>query len=317
MVLDRKRGTGACDTGGLGFLTAVPGIIGQHPVTPEPVTAASRPREMPRPMPFPPKTAARRLVAAALAALACLFGGPQAHADWRPAPGQRFDLQLTPPLNLVRRVDVLGLELFRTTPEAVRQLQERGVAAVCHVAAGYWESWRPDAFAFPQALLGRNRPGRSGERWLDIRHPDLRPVLEKRLDLCRERGFKGVLLAGLDGQAHASGFPLQPGQQTAFNGWLAAAAHQRGLAAGIMVNGTEPGEELAALFDFLVADGCLAVGDCSLARPFLRAGKPVHLIGYTNVDQRMDRYCALAADIGAPVIFKTQYLNGKLHRRCP
>jgi hypothetical protein len=274
-------------------------------------------------MPFPPSTASdaatrvRRLVMAALAAIVCLGGGLQARADWRPAPGQRFDLQLTPPLNLVRRVDVLGLELFRTTPEAVRQLQARGVAAVCHVAAGYWESWRPDAFAFPQAVLGRSRSGRSGERWLDIRHPDLRPILEKRLELCRERGFKGVLLAGLDGQARASGFPLQPEQHTAFNAWLAAAAHQRGLAAGIMLDGTEPGEAIAALFDFLVADGCLAAGDCSPARPFLRAGKPVHLIGYTNVGRQMDRFCALAADIGAPVIFKTQYLNSKLHRRCP
>jgi hypothetical protein len=274
-------------------------------------------------MPFPPSTAphapalARRLVLAALAVLACLAGGFQARADGRPAPGQRFDLQLTPPLNLVRRVDVLGLELFKTTPEAVRQLQERGVAALCHVAAGYWESWRPDAFAFPQALLGRNRPGRSGERWLDIRHPDLRPVLEKRLDLCRERGFKGVLLAGLDGAAHATGFPLQPEQQAAFNGWLAAAARQRGLAAGIVVDGTGPGGETVAPFDLLVADGCLAAGDCSFARPFLRAGKPVHLIGYTNVAQRMERFCALAAELGAPVIFKTQFLNGKLHRRCP
>jgi hypothetical protein len=273
-------------------------------------------------MPLPPSTAshaatrARRLVIAALAAIVCL-GGLQARADWRPAPGQRFDLQLTPPLNLVRRVDVLGLELFRTTPEAVRQLQARGVAAVCHVAAGYWESWRPDAFAFPQAVLGRKRAGRSGERWLDIRHPDLRPILERRLDLCRERGFKGVLLAGLDGHAHASGFPLQPEQQAAFNAWLAGAAHQRGLAAGILVSGPGQGETMAAAFDLLIADGCLAVGDCSLARPFVRAGKPVHLIGYTNVGQRMDKFCALAAELGAPAIFKTQYLNGKLHRRCP
>jgi hypothetical protein len=263
------------------------------------------------------ETRARWFVVAALAFIVCLFGSPQARADWRPAPKQRFDLQLTPPLDLVRRVDVLGLELFATTPETVRQLQERGVATVCHVAASYWESWRPDAFAFPQALLGRKRPGLPIQRWLDIRQPDLRPVLEKRLDLCRERGFKGVLLAGLDGQAHASGFPLQPEQQAAFNGWLAAAAHQRGLAAGITVDGTELREAMANPFDFLVADGCLAAGDCSLARPFLRAGKPVHLIGYTNVGQRMDRFCALAADVGAPVIFKTQYLNGKLHRRCP
>ena len=76
--------------------------------------------------------------------------------------------------------------------------------------------------------------------------------------------------------------------------------------------------ELAAAFDFLVADGCVPGGDCAGAvRPFLVAGKPVHLVAYTNSMRRMNEACALAAKLGVPLIFKTQFLNGKLHRRCP
>ena len=77
-----------------------------------------------------------------------------------------------------------------------------------------------------------------------------------------------------------------------------------------------PNTVLATAFDFLVADDCVAKNDCAGVRPFLAAGKPVYLVAYTNVPHRMDAYCALAAKVGAPLIFKAQSLNGKLHRRC-
>jgi hypothetical protein len=237
-------------------------------------------------------------------------------AGWRPSPDERrLDLQLTAPFDLVRPADIVALELFGSAPERLQRLRERGVAALCHVAAGLWENWRPDAGDFPPAALGRSPAGWHGQRWLDVRHPGLRPILEKRLDLCRQRGFDGVLLAGLDGHAQNSGFDLKPQQQLAFNRWLAEAAHARDLAAGI-VNDLGQAAELAIAFDFLVADRCVAEGGCAGAWPFLAAGKPVYLVAYTNQARRMDAYCALAAEVEAPLIFKTQYLNGKLHRRC-
>jgi len=39
----------------------------------------------------------------------------------------------------------------------------------------------------------------------------------RRLDLCRDHGFDGVLLADLDGYTKVSGFPLTPADQLAFN----------------------------------------------------------------------------------------------------
>lgn len=263
--------------------------------------------------------ACRRLVLAGLAVALCLGGSPPARATagWRPSPAERrFDLQLTPPFNLARPTDVLALELFGTTPERLKRLRRQGVATVCHLAVGLWENWRPDAGRFPREALGRSPTGWRGQRWLDVRHPGLRPVLEKRLDLCRARGFDGILLAGRDGHAQDSGFDLKPEDQLALDRWLAEAAHARGLAAGLM---GDPGQtaSLAAAFDFLVADGCAAAGDCAAARPFLAAGKPVYLVAYTNAARWMGTYCALAAEVGAPLIFKTGFPNGKLHRRCP
>ena len=182
--------------------------------------------------------------------------------------------------------------------------------------AGAWESWRPDAGQFPQPVIGQRTEGRADQRWLDIRQASLRPVLERRADLCRDRGFDGILFAGLDGYARHSGFDLTAEQQLAFNRRLAEVAHARGLVAGI-INDLDQAAELASAFDFLVADTCIDQGNCAAVQPFLAADKPVFLLAYTNVARRMNEHCAAAMKIGAPLIFKTQYLNGKLHRRCP
>jgi hypothetical protein len=140
--------------------------------------------------------------------------------------------------------------------------------------------------------------------------------MERRVDLCRDRGFDGVLFGGLDGYARNSGFDLTAEQQLTFNRWLAEAAHARGLAAGI-INDLDQAVELTNAFDFLVADTCIDQSDCAAVQPFLAANKPVFLLDYTNVARRMNEHCAVALKIGVPLIFKTQYLNGKLHRRCP
>jgi hypothetical protein len=258
-----------------------------------------------------------RLAMLLLAAAFCLGAVLPAHAAWRPSFAERsFDIQLSVPLNLVRPADILALDLFTTPPERTAALRAHGMATVCHVSAGRWQNWRPDAKSLPDAALGRSPSGWPGERWLDIRHPVLRPVLERRLDLCRDHGFDGVLLADLDGYTRASGFPLTPADQLAFNLWLADAAHRHGLAVGLVDN-LGQASELADRFDFLVASDCLVAGDCAAALAFSRAGKPVYLVAYTNVVRHMDLLCAEAAALDASLIFKTRTMNGKLHRRCP
>ncbi|MFZ1426729.1 MAG: endo alpha-1,4 polygalactosaminidase [Geminicoccaceae bacterium] len=155
----------------------------------------------------------------------------------------------------------------------------------------------------------------TAQRWPDIRAPTVRPLLAARLDLCRDQGFDDVLLAYPDGYAHGSGFALIPAQQLEFDRWLAAAAHARSLAVGL-VNDLGQAGDLAPAFDFMVAEGCMPAGGCGGVRPFLTAGKPVYLVAFTHQRQRMDAYGAAATAVAAPLIFKIQSLNGKLHRRC-
>lgn len=241
----------------------------------------------------------RRCLVAAVVVLA-----PQAaRAEWRPLPVQRLDVQLTAPYDFARLTDVIVLELFGTPPERVQQLRDRGVAVVCRVAAGLWENWRPDARSYPEAALGHSPTGWPGERLVDIREPNLRPILERRLDLCRAKGFVGVLLTYADGYARTTGFPITANDQLAFNRWLAEAARARSLAVGLE-NDLAQTAQLVDAFDFLVSDDCIAAEDCAGVQPFLTVNKPVQLLAYTNVPHRMDAYCAAAARIGAPLIFK-------------
>jgi hypothetical protein len=263
---------------------------------------------------FPLGAMVRRLLLAA----ACLLGigSPAAEAGWRPASDQTFDLQLTQPLNLVRPVNAIALDLFTATPEQMSELRARGVATFCYIAAGVWESWRPDAGSFPETALGSSVTGWPGQRWVDPSSPALDTILVARLDLCRERGFDGVLVAGLDQPAEGTGFTAIAEQRLAFQRRLAEAAHARDLVAGAFGGLAEPAE-LVDAFDFLVADGCLAKDGCAKAlEPWRTAGKPTYLVAYTNQAGKMERLCSEAAELGLQLIFKTQSLNGKLHRRC-
>ena len=61
----------------------------------------------------------------------------------------------------------------------------------------------------------------------------LGPLLEARMDLCRDKGFDAVEADNVDGYANRTGFPLTAADQLRFNRFLAAAAHARGLSIGL------------------------------------------------------------------------------------
>ena len=245
-----------------------------------------------------------------------LAGGGSA-AAWVPAPRDTFDMQLTTPFQLERKVAVVALGLHDTSPGRLQELKARGIRTICVLNAGAWENWRPDSGAFDQRMVGANFAGWPGERWLDIRAQDgLRPVLARRLDLCRSKGFDGVLLRNVDGYAHRTGFPLTAKDQLDHNRWLATEARGRGLAVGLM-NTLELVPELVSEVDYVVSEGCFETGGCEALLAFRRANKAAYVIEYTNVRRKMEAYCAEATDLDLQLVFKTKSLNGKIHRRCP
>ncbi|MEO8108127.1 MAG: endo alpha-1,4 polygalactosaminidase [Actinomycetes bacterium] len=199
---------------------------------------------------------------------------------WRPMLGTTWQWQLSGPLDLTVKAQIYDVDLFDTSSAAVRSLHAQGRRAVCYFSAGSWEPGRPDSGAFPAAVKGQPLEGFADERWLDIRRTDiLLPLMAKRLDLCRAKGFDGAEPDNVDGYANQSGFPLTGVQQLRYNRALAALAHARGLAVALK-NDLDQVSLLAPAFDFAVNEQCAEYGECNQLAPFVKAGKPVLHVEY-------------------------------------
>jgi Uncharacterized conserved protein len=177
---------------------------------------------------------------------------------------------------------------------------------VCYINAGAWENWRPDAVLYPRSVKGRALDGWPGERWLDIRRIDLiGPILTDRLDACQAKGFDGVEFDNVDGYSNRTGFPLTAADQPAFNRWLAARAHERGLAVGLK-NALDLAVELEPDFDFAILEQCFQHHECALAAPFVEAGKSVLDIEYSL---GRAQFCERAQKLGIAAMRKRLSLD--------
>ena len=201
-------------------------------------------------------------------------------ALWRPAPGTTWQWQLSGALDTSVAAQMYDIDLFGNDAGVVAALHAQGRRVVCYLSAGSHEPGRPDSGAFPAAVLGNALQGWPDERWLDIRRLDvLGPIMERRMDLCRQRGFDGVEADNVDGYSNATGFPLTAADQLAYNRFLARAAHARGLSIGLK-NDLAQVAELEPDFDFAVNEECFAFSECDLLTPFVRAGKAVFNVEY-------------------------------------
>lgn len=205
--------------------------------------------------------------------------GPSRDRPWRPAVGTAWQWQLDGRVD--RRVDVpvYDIDGFENDAASVSRLHKDGRKVICYINAGAWESFRPDHRDFPAAVRGRGN-GWAGERWLDIRRLDvLRPLMAKRFDMCREKGFDAVEPDLMDGYLNDTGFPLTAAHQLAYNRMLAGLAHARGMSVGLK-NDLPQIPQLVADFDFAVNEECAQYGDCAALAPFVKAGKAVLHVEY-------------------------------------
>jgi hypothetical protein len=204
---------------------------------------------------------------------------------------------------------VYDLDAFDTNSSTIGAIHDRRSQAICYINAGSWEDWRPDATKFPATVIGLEYEGWAGEKWLDIRQLTvLDPILQSRLDICRQKGFDAVEFDNMDGYQNDTGFPLSARDQLAFNIWLANQAHARNLAAGFK-NDPEQAAELWKYFDFAIVESCFSQKWCDLMQPFLDAGKPVLAIEYTVDKTLQDGYCHQAQAMGISLIFKNLELD--------
>ncbi|MBD8528100.1 endo alpha-1,4 polygalactosaminidase [Pseudomarimonas arenosa] len=202
-------------------------------------------------------------------------------ADLVLPPGTSWQWQLSGTLDTGFDVDMYDVDLVETSQASINQLKAAGRKVICYFSAGSWESYRPDADAFPAGVKGSQLdPPFSDELWLDIRQLDvLGPIMGARLDLAVSKGCFGVEPDNVDGYSNSSGFPLSAADQLAYNRWLAQQAHARGLSVGLK-NDLDQVEALVNDFDWALNEQCFEYDECELLTPFIDAGKAVFGVEY-------------------------------------
>ncbi|MFH8343436.1 endo alpha-1,4 polygalactosaminidase [Streptomyces sp. NPDC018045] len=215
-------------------------------------------------------------------------GGAKPRPVWHPKPGVDWQWQLTGKLDLSVDAPVYDIDGFRHEASTVADLHKRGRKVICYVSVGAYEDFRPDARHFPKGVIGEDN-GWEGERWLDVRRLDvLRPLLAKRFDMCRDKGFDAVEPDNVDGYKNETGFDLTAEDQLAFNRMIAKLAHDRGLSVGLK-NDLDQIPQLVGDFDFAVNEQCAQYDECAKMTPFIEAGKAVFHVEY---ELPASRFCA-------------------------
>jgi hypothetical protein len=200
---------------------------------------------------------------------------------WHPGRKVSWQWQLSSPPKASALLDVKMYDVdgFETSKRLVRAMHTKRIKAVCYLSAGSWERWRPDAGAFPKAVLGKSN-GWPGERWLDIRKVKvLAPIMRARVRMCARKGFDAVEFDNVDGFQNATGFPLSGADQLRYDVFLANAAHKRGMSA-LLKNDLDQIPKLLPYFDAALNEQCFQYHECGALRRFVRAGKPVFNVEY-------------------------------------
>lgn len=235
--------------------------------------------------------------------------------SWIPQIQDSWQYQLDSP-NIELSIDarVFFIDLFDVDTATIKSIHASGRFAVCYFSAGSWESWRPDAKAFPSFVIGNDYEGWPGEKWLDIRQIDvLGPIMTQRIKLCKQKGFDGVDPDNVNGYLNVTGFPLTFEDQLRYNLWLAEQAHKQGLWVGLKNDG-EQTLRLVHAFDWSVVEDCFYYDECHLYQTFIESGKPVFSVEYTDTGITLKDFCPKAKERKFSAILKHRNLDAFLQK---
>lgn len=194
----------------------------------------------------------------------------------------------------------------------------RGVT--CYLSAGTLENWRPDAPRLDPMLLGNPYHGFENERWIDIRRISaLAPLLEARMDLCKQKGFDAIEFDNMDAwyEANGTGLNITRADSVAFVHYLAREAHKRSLSMALK-SVVEIVPEVRRHVDFSVVEECFANNECTRSSSntdgtygydmMIEIGKPVFVAEYRDYNASSN-VCATSNRLRFSTIYKRPTLD--------
>jgi hypothetical protein len=185
-------------------------------------------------------------------------------------------------ITLTSPASVYDLDGFDNPAATVTHLHRLHRHVVCYIDVGSWEDWRPDAGAFPKSVLGKAYPGYPDERFLDVRRLDiLEPIMAKRFQMCRNKGFDAIEPDNIDTFEADTGFPLTGADELRFVKFLIGKAHGLGLSIGQKNDGDQTAA-LEPIMDWALTEECFFGGFCDQFTAYATHRKRVFNTEYTN-----------------------------------
>ncbi|WP_419420471.1 endo alpha-1,4 polygalactosaminidase [Legionella sp. D16C41] len=222
--------------------------------------------------------------------------------------GERWNYILSASPKFSVLANVYDIDGFDNSAATVQKIHNQGNKAICYISAGTWENWRPDANQFPASVKGKAN-GWPGEKWLDIRQTSiLLPIMQARINMCKEKGFDAVEFDNVDGYTNKTGFPLNSANQAFYNASLANMAHRAGLAVGLK-NDIDQVTQLVRYFDFAINEQCFEYNECDTLSPFIKANKAVLNVEY---NLSTSKFCSKANSMRFSSIKKDMELTEKV-----
>jgi hypothetical protein len=225
----------------------------------------------------------------------------------KPDPLTTWQIQLTGMLDTTFDVRMYTADI-ETPASVIRGLHAAGRIVICYFSGGTMEPFRrDDASRFPPDSLGMPVASYPSERWIDVRNPTVRSIMQDRLAKAARVECDGVHPSGLAAFLSPTGLDFTRADQIDYNRWFATSAHALGLSIGLVNGDASLSQELVADFDWTVVSSCVAT-NCAPATHFVGARKAAFLIEYGD-ESRAAEVCPKAKELGLSAIIKR---NGDL-----
>lgn len=222
-------------------------------------------------------------------------------AWWAPTKGTDWQWQLSGTMDTSVASPVFDIDGEDATMSLVAALHAKGARVICYFSAGSWENWRADAGNFPASVQGKTLSGWPDEKWLDVRNTAvLLPLMDKRIQMCKSKGFDAVEPDNVDGFSNATGFAITAADQLTYNRALAELAHKYGLGIA-QKNDPDQATALQPSMDFAVVEECAAYGECAAYTAYTKAGKAVLHVEYSG---SLSSFCPSTKALGFSSMLK-------------
>lgn len=215
-------------------------------------------------------------------------------------PGMSLQYQITGELDTSVDAELFIIDLFDTQLAQIRALHAAGRTVIAYISVGSLERWRDDVDVFPPSAVGSTLAAYPNEAWLDTRAAGVRSAMRARFEYAQTQGFDGVFASTLGAYRRDSGFELDQDDELDYLRFLSESAQALQLNIGLSGD-FELSASLAGVFDWALAEGCVAANNCSELSPLRAAGAPLFDL---ELDGDRASVCQRAASDGISVTFK-------------